>query len=314
MSLVKNYFKNCPVCGGQQSYTTQNRLNTALNENWVCNKCSITHQKKIYDNSIIEKIVKNYINGVSVSKIASTMKIGKNNVKNILIKNNVWIQNRDKRKKIFRDDEVNDIIYKYVNENLSCETIGNYYNVSKQSVIRLLKEKGVLKKGLSDGVKIELTEGQKEEIKILYLNEYKNSKEISEKMGLTKHFIDKFLSKCEYRRNVSEGVSVGLVKRWGNRNYNDYINSLSEFKEYKRKVLIITNKQPIHTLLNYDKRGLSGVKGKYHLDHKYSILEGFINKISPDIIGNIRNLEFIPWEENLKKRTKNSITINELIS
>ena len=30
--------------------------------------------------------------------------------------------------------------------------------------------------------------------------------------------------------------------------------------------------------------------------------------------GGIKNLEFIPWEENVKKRTKCSITINELIN
>ena len=67
-------------------------------------------------------------------------------------------------------------------------------------------------------------------------------------------------------------------------------------------------------MLNYDKRGVSGVEGNYHLDHKYSILEGYKNNISPEVIGNIKNLKFIPWEENIKKRTKNSITINELIN
>ena len=32
------------------------------------------------------------------------------------------------------------------------------------------------------------------------------------------------------------------------------------------------------------------------------------------IIGNIKNLEFIPWEENVKKRTNCSINITELIN
>jgi len=76
----------------------------------------------------------------------------------------------------------------------------------------------------------------------------------------------------------------------------------------------ITNQQRIYELSNYQKRGNSGVDGAHHLDHKYSILEGFKNKISPTIIGDIKNLEFIPWEENIKKRTKCSITINELIT
>ncbi len=41
-------------------------------------------------------------------------------------------------------------------------------------------------------------------------------------------------------------------------------------------------------------------------------IEGFRTNIKPEIIGNIKNLEFIPWEENIKKRTKCSITIEEL--
>jgi hypothetical protein len=43
-------------------------------------------------------------------------------------------------------------------------------------------------------------------------------------------------------------------------------------------------------------------------------MEGFNNNVPAEIIGNIKNLEFIPWEENIKKRTKCSITINELIT
>ena len=76
--------------------------------------------------------------------------------------------------------------------------------------------------------------------------------------------------------------------------------------------IIYNKKQPIHLLENYEKRGNGGVEGKYHLDHKYSIIEGFKNNIEPEIIGNIKNLEFISWQENIKKRTKCSITIEEL--
>ena len=58
----------------------------------------------------------------------------------------------------------------------------------------------------------------------------------------------------------------------------------------------------------------SGVNGAYHLDHKFSIIEGFKNNIKPEIIGSINNLEFIPWEENLLKRAKCSITKEQLIN
>jgi len=54
-------------------------------------------------------------------------------------------------------------------------------------------------------------------------------------------------------------------------------------------------------------------RGKdYHLDHKYSIYEGFLNNISPKLVGHYQNLEVISSNENLKKNKKCSITINEL--
>jgi hypothetical protein len=40
----------------------------------------------------------------------------------------------------------------------------------------------------------------------------------------------------------------------------------------------------------------------------------FKHNIKPEIIGNIKNLEFIPWKENLKKRANCSITIEKLIN
>lgn len=76
----------------------------------------------------------------------------------------------------------------------------------------------------------------------------------------------------------------------------------SSFQEYKRSVYLITRQQPINTLEHYDKkRGRCGVDGAYQLDHITSIKEGFEKGIDPSIIGNIANLRFIPWEENLRK-------------
>ena len=93
----------------------------------------------------------------------------------------------------------------------------------------------------------------------------------------------------------------------------DYQKQLPEFKRYHNAVIKITYKQPINILKNFDKkRGKSGTVGVYQLDHKFSIIEGFKQNISPEIIGNIVNLEFLTWEENLRKQGNCSITIKEL--
>ena len=56
------------------------------------------------------------------------------------------------------------------------------------------------------------------------------------------------------------------------------------------------------------------LRGKeYHLDHKFSICEGFKQNVSPEIIGSKYNLEIIPHRENCFKQGKCSIELEELL-
>ena len=87
------------------------------------------------------------------------------------------------------------------------------------------------------------------------------------------------------------------------------------YKEYRNTVLRLTFYQNLKNLLNFDKRGLGGKKNPnaYHLDHKYSICMGFKNKIDPNIISSIHNLEMLPYKTNIAKGTACSITIEDLM-
>ena len=87
------------------------------------------------------------------------------------------------------------------------------------------------------------------------------------------------------------------------------LDQKSDYERYSRQVWIETRKQDINSLKYSEKRGVKG----YHLDHRYSILEGFKNNILPSIIGNIKNLEFIPYFENCSKGRKCSVLLNEII-
>lgn len=70
-----------------------------------------------------------------------------------------------------------------------------------------------------------------------------------------------------------------------------------EKKLYYAMVWEVTEEQPLQILENSDKRGWKN----HHLDHIYPIAMGFHNKIPPKNIGNIKNLRFIPYKENLRK-------------
>jgi len=69
-----------------------------------------------------------------------------------------------------------------------------------------------------------------------------------------------------------------------------------------------TEKNDLTQLENHEKRG----RTNYHLDHKYSITEGFKNNVPPKVIGHIANLEFLPHKVNESKGTKCSVTLEKL--
>lgn len=105
----------------------------------------------------------------------------------------------------------------------------------------------------------------------------------------------------EHKRQISETKKA-------NRKWQPDDPEYKEFKKYQRKVYYWTNKNDLATLENYDKRSKKG----YHLDHRFSIYEGFLQNIPPKVIGNIHNLEMLPAKENMSKATKCSITKEEL--
>lgn len=85
-----------------------------------------------------------------------------------------------------------------------------------------------------------------------------------------------------------------------------------DYVQYYQKVWRLTNRQNISILENFKLRGMAN-QGKYHLDHKFSINEGFKQNIPIHIIGNIENLQMITGRNNLSKGKKCSITIDNLL-
>lgn len=132
--------------------------------------------------------------------------------------------------------------------------------------------------------------------------------EISEIIKEAKgHFTRKRLGDAEFEKRLSKirlifeekGLWVPLEKK-------------DDYQLYRYLVNFYTNKNQLSIMDNYDKRGLAGIQGAYQLDHKYSIIQGYLNVVSPELIGSLQNLKFVPWEENASKQSKCSITLEEL--
>ena len=81
------------------------------------------------------------------------------------------------------------------------------------------------------------------------------------------------------------------------------------FSKYKWKAYQATNMNDLSSLPNIEKRGrLYG----YEVDHRFSLLAGFLNNVPVEVISCLGNLQCITSKENNTKGQKCDITLEEL--
>lgn len=102
-------------------------------------------------------------------------------------------------------------------------------------------------------------------------------------------------------KNHKDSIRKGLIKAHHGVSLEEWKSLIGDKENYYREVWNITKQQPLETLRNFDKRGNAGTEGSYQIDHIYPISKGFLNGIDASKIGNIKNLQMLPWKENIKK-------------
>ena len=89
----------------------------------------------------------------------------------------------------------------------------------------------------------------------------------------------------------------------------------TDFEKYRYWVYKITELQNLSLLENFSKRaGYGKTDDPYQLDHKFSVVQGFLHNIPPFIIGHISNLEMLPAKQNNSKGSNCSVTLEELFT
>jgi len=131
------------------------------------------------------------------------------------------------------------------------------------------------------------------------------------------------VSSGEYKDNMSNTIKI----RWEDENYRKRYresmvekglwlsyDELDKFKIYKSAVKSYTRKSLYkHYYTINPKQFPIGIgDGFYNVDHIYSIVGGFKNKIDPRIIGSHVNLQMLPWKDNISKYSNSWITKEEL--
>jgi len=97
-------------------------------------------------------------------------------------------------------------------------------------------------------------------------------------------------------------------------NLHEDPNRLEEYAKYSDQVYKITYESLIKHSNKIKNLELRGRKNGYDLDHIFSIFDGFIKHIDPQIIGHWKNLRIIKDHENRSKGKKSFIKLNKLMN
>ena len=122
--------------------------------------------------------------------------------------------------------------------------------------------------------------------------------------------IDLWIKTNTIKRLILEKFNIGpttlnrLIKDYGLQN-REKSQVDKEWLQYQKIALRLTSVVKRHY-------GLKSKEG-FDWDHKFSVREGYLNKVSPNIIASMENLELIPLSENRSNGSTSSISLSELL-
>lgn len=132
--------------------------------------------------------------------------------------------------------------------------------------------------------------------------------------GMTARIQETFLAVYGCKNSISLPGVYEKALQTRKMNYLERVGNLEELERYISLVWFYTKQNELTILENFDKRGRLDLNpDAYHLEHKYSICAGYLNGVPPEIIGNIANLEMLPAIDNIKKGSKCSILLDDLL-
>ena len=83
---------------------------------------------------------------------------------------------------------------------------------------------------------------------------------------------------------------------------------IKQFKEYRKNVTQITD-QNLKMYYNYiNPKNLPRGHNKYHVDHIFTVIDGFNNKILPEVLASPINLQMLPAKENISKHGRSDMS------
>lgn len=229
-------------------------------------------------------------------------------------------------------------------EKYGVENVSQIQSIKQKKIETCLKNFGVEHPMQSSVV---MDKSKKTIMKLYGVDNISKVPEIIEKIRQTTHIIDPLTGMTPYQLGRLK-IKIRCIEKYGTEYYyqteefkNKYkktmmskygVDNYSKSKEFGEFLISSGLKHDESTKTEWDKYRYSCMKytrysytkyrnelekiyprGKdYHVDHIYSMSEGFKNKIDPKIIGSIVNLQILPSLINIKKQGDCWISIEEL--
>lgn len=204
----------------------------------------------------------------------------------------------------------------YVEKGYSAIELAHMHNLeSATAIINLLKLFGIHRRTSSEA-KLQLRAKSKTENTLL--QKYGVSHNLQAESPIRKEMIIR-LQNFEGVTNVFQRPDV--IKDIKEKSYITKVakslcttkEDKSDFQNYRRKIDVVTrNSYKEHiTVINPD--NLIRSKTGFHLDHMFSVFDGFIQSVPIYIIAHPANLTMLNASENTSKNLKSSITLEELL-
>lgn len=319
--MIKKVLRNCNVCNREYSYDSRQK-----NAKYCSEKCRgvFNRQKNIKGDEFIDyvfcqicflkfKEINNehlLLHNISSNEYDILYNTPRTSEKTKIKKNTLTsIMNDDFSKKLSYSHSLNGYKDKYgevegvikYNEMIKNKKYKNGFNYYKDKYGKEaeFKYKEVQnKKGSS--LKNYIIKYGKTEGKIKYNDLIKKRKYLNSLFG----YIDK------------NGFEIGLQKWMKKNNKISISNSIIKIEE-KKDFLLYIKEVNIYTRISLSLNKLFDIdkRGKYYgfdLDHVFSKVNGFKNKIPPYIIGHISNLKIVDSSYNRKKQHKSDIDISKI--
>lgn len=314
--------------------TYEDKIRKILSKHNIIPSIDYLNKRKqaCFNSSNLVQITMLYSNGLPLEEIGKLLGIHPQTVKKIIKENNIRPSKKMRTKRIY--DLKNIIINEFSNNKLSVKSIAGKYKVSCSTIFGILKEYNVLTHKIYNYSDVESILQKYGSINMVYKLTGIPSKHIKNYIIDNNISYKKKMIRYNEICNETKFIAInwylnGVLKK-------TIINDLGITASQLKLILKNENielrgnlripKCEIPNLLKYTRsarklsfriRELNGLvnKGKDGLDwnHRYTILDGYKNKIPIEIISSLANQELIPKSENRKQGFTSKITINELI-